>query len=373
MIDTVKLRIDNPTIPPVIYDFFDPSARDLFEPPFAKFNGRTKRMLNPTRWDELNGLYLPRITLYKAVRPLGYTTFLNIEFSAPKILFNNNFEELTDSDFRHLCEQLSKRIDYMGLSFSPTEIARAYVQTIHYGKNIITGYNLAKNIITDISKVDITAVEDFEEKDYKNGGTSVYFHTQKHGIIFYDKMAELKKSKIKKRGLIEKDYYCQSSLFNDKPPPKPFEVVRIEARYISRPQIKKLATKIGLDLPNDFRFADLFSSSISQKALLHEFEKIKRSNFAFADNNATSTEKFVQQIRIQNPTISPKVLTNVVLLFTLSQQYSGREIRNILGFDSSQWSRFKNSVAGIKYERRVANGFDIIEQGLNDFTPVKFN
>ena len=373
MIDTIKLRIDNPTIPPAIYDFFEPSAEDLFKPPYAKFKKYTKRMLNPSTWDEQNGLYLPRITLYKAVRPLGYATFLDIEFSAPKILFNNNFEELTDSDFKRLCEQLSKRIGCMGLSFSPTEIAHAHVQTIHYGKNILTGYTLARDVIADLSKSNISAANDFEEKGYKNGGTSLYINTLKHGIIFYDKVAELKKSKRQKHGLIEKDYYCQSTLFENKPPPKPFEVVRIEARYIGKLQIKKLATNIGLTLPDDYRFVDLFSSIISQRALLYEFQKIKKGNFAFANSNASDTAEFAQQIRIQNPDISTNTLVNAMLLFILSQQYNSREIRNMLGFNSNQWSRFKRSVESIKYTKRVANGFDILEQDLNNFTPVRFN
>lgn len=371
MIDTVKIRINNPQISPDIYDSFEPSAKDLFEPPYAIFKGYTTRKLNPSKEDEFYGIYLPRITLYKAIRKGGYAMWLDIEFSAPKILFGNNFEELTNEDFIPLCCKLSEKLDYMGLKLSPTEIANASVQTIHYGKNITTGYTLARDVIADISKVDIKTVEDFETKDYGNGGTSLYFHTLKHGVIFYDKKAELKQSKRKNHGLIEKDYYCQSTLLDDRAPPNPFEVVRMEARYIGRPQIKKLASNMGLDLPDDFRFADLFSSSISQKVLLYEFEKIKRGIFSFADSNTSDLAEFIQQIRLQNPTISPRTLINAIALHALSQQYSGREIRSILGFDNSQWSRFKHSVMDIKYEQRVTNGFDILEQNLISFTPVR--
>ena len=259
----------------------------------------------------------------------------------------------------------------MGLPIRADEIANARVQAIHYGKNILTGYTLARSVIADISKADITKVKDFEEKAYKNGGESLYFHTLKHGVVIYDKKAELERSKRQKKGLIENDYYCQTSLFENKAPPNPFEVVRIEARYIGKPQIRNLATKLGLDLPDDFRFADLFSSSIAQKALLYELEEIKRGNFAFADSNATSLAEFIQQIRFQNPTITPRAFSNAVLDFVLSQQYNSREIRNFLGYDSARWSSLKSSVKSLKYERRVANGFDILEQGLNDFTPVK--
>ncbi|MBQ3348368.1 hypothetical protein IJJ36_04050 [Candidatus Saccharibacteria bacterium] len=371
IVDTVKIRIDNPHIPPTAYDKFEPSAKDLFEYPYATAHKHASRKLNPTKEDIHKGIYLPRATLHKAVRPNGYVVYLEIEFSAPKIIFNNNFDELTDSDFERLCQTLSEKMTYMGLPIGADEIANARVQTIHYGKNILTGYTLARSVIADISKADITKVKDFEEKAYKNGGESLYFHTLKHGVVIYDKKAELERSKRQKKGLIENDYYCQTSLFENKAPPNPFEVVRIEARYIGKPQIRNLATKLGLDLPDDFRFADLFSSSIAQKALLYELEEIKRGNFAFADSNATSLAEFIQQIRFQNPTITPRAFSNAVLDFVLSQQYNSREIRNFLGYDSARWSSLKSSVKNLKYERRVANGFDILEQGLNDFTPVK--
>ena len=371
MIDTVKLRIDNPNIPSEAYDAFEPSAKDLFVPPFPK--GKLfKRKLKPSKDDERKGLYLPRITLYKAVRSNGYAIYLEIEFSAPKILFNNNFEEISDSDFNRLCIELSHKIESMGLKIKPDGIANAHVQIIHYGKNILTGYTLATAVISDISKANITSVKDFTEKEYRGGGKSLYFHTLNHGVVFYDKVAELNRSKCRKRGLIEKDYYCQKSLFDDRAPPKPFEIVRMEARYSGKPQIRKLATRLGLDLLDDYRFAGLFSSIIAQSALQYELEEIKRGNFAFADSDAETLADFIQQIKLLNPKCSNTCLMKAITLWQLSHDgHSSREIRTMLGLKSAKWYRLREDVKSLKYTKRVANGISIIEQGLNDFTTVR--
>lgn len=66
---------------------------------------------------------------------------------------------------------------------------------------------------------------------YRNDGEALHFYSASQAIAIYDKRRELAKSRVSERGLLEKDNYCQFTLFDNVRSKKPFEVVRIEVRY----------------------------------------------------------------------------------------------------------------------------------------------
>ena len=67
---------------------------------------------NPDDSSLLERGYQPRLTLYRRGRVIE----LKIEFSAPKILFSNNLNELEDSDLNLLVSKLKRQI-----SISPNQ------------------------------------------------------------------------------------------------------------------------------------------------------------------------------------------------------------------------------------------------------------
>lgn len=56
--------------------------------------------------------YLPRLTLIKAIRNGGFSILLKIEFSIPKLLYCNNFDEVEESDFGEICWKLQEVLLY---------------------------------------------------------------------------------------------------------------------------------------------------------------------------------------------------------------------------------------------------------------------
>jgi hypothetical protein len=375
MIDTVVLALDMSkfSIPKSMYDAFTPSARGLLEPPYYSFGKQKvlKCVLNPSASDKKKGLYLPRITLFKAVRAGGYSLFAHIEFSVPKILYNNNFDELADDDFQLLCQELAKRLRYMGFFIFSALIETAEVKTIHYGKNIVkTDYTTASSVINDIAKSNITTRKDIDIRAYKNSGEAVHFFNTKQGFAVYDKVKELNKAKKTEKGLLEKDAYCQLSLFDDYQPRKPFEVVRIEARYNDRRVIKSVLTKTNTTI-NGLTFRDLFSSDIAKKVLQYEFEQIKAGNLAFDKSKAKSIEDFATEIVATNPDATPSKILKAIAIKSLFNETGSRDIRKLIGANSSQWSRLVKDMSNIRFRHRQEDGFDIIDKELKRFTPVK--
>ena len=108
------------------YNRWSPDITHYLKPPYVKFGGHKSVFATrtPTKDDKIAGIYLQRLKLIKAVRTGGYSVLLianalglfrlhmalfflqiqdysvrlYVELSAPKVLFNNNFDELADGD-----------------------------------------------------------------------------------------------------------------------------------------------------------------------------------------------------------------------------------------------------------------------------------
>ena len=96
MLDTVVLTLDAQQFEILQPDRFSPSAKGLLLPPYYALGsrGHFTCVQNPTKADLQAGRYLPRLTLAKRKSSAGFALTLRIEFSAPKLIFGNNFDEL---------------------------------------------------------------------------------------------------------------------------------------------------------------------------------------------------------------------------------------------------------------------------------------
>ena len=83
----------------------------MYTPPYiASVNGVRKCVQNPTKEDERYGIYKPRLTLIRRWDGTKGIITLKIEFSIPKLLFGNNFDELSDNDFSDTIKRLRERL-----------------------------------------------------------------------------------------------------------------------------------------------------------------------------------------------------------------------------------------------------------------------
>ena len=140
MIDTVSLTIPEENFYIMNHERFTPCTENIYKPPYIRITGNSpfKSVNNATQDMKTKFGYLPRVTLFKALRRGGFQIFLKIEFSIPKLVYCNNFDEVEEADFNDICIKLKDLLFEMGVIIRDIEyITNATVSTLHYSKNIM--------------------------------------------------------------------------------------------------------------------------------------------------------------------------------------------------------------------------------------------
>lgn len=368
MVDTVVLKVskDSFEILPSVYRCFSSYIPSILNEKVscARF---AKAYYTPPEDLKRSGLYLPKFSVIKAKRYGGYEIFAHIEFSAPKLLFGNNFEEFIGDELHEVSKALSNHLKMMGILIRPSSIEQGKVATIHYGKNIpFTDYTTASQIISDLAKCDVTIRKQHNTRDFTNGGEALYFQTKTCGLVIYDKVRELKVSQSKCTRF-EEDNQCQVHILDQIK--NPFEVVRIEVRLSNRQIIRNTLNRCNLEF-KEGRFCDLFSLNTAQAILLDAFVPFLAMQNKLLSTNS-SFKELVVNLRRSNPNMALRNILMLVGLKALLSEIDFLEIRKIARATSGQWSRLNQFIREIKIGAQQQDSVALVEQHLKKFQPVK--
>ena len=147
MIDTVVMMLEMGKFTILEPDNFSPPADLAKNRIKLGKNGNYKFIRNPSK-AEKEANYYPRLTINQQCFANGsHITKLKIEFSAPKLLFKNNFDELNDDDFDLVIETLLLRLNEMGVETRKEFLINAHIQKIDYSKNIILDEHITCSMI----------------------------------------------------------------------------------------------------------------------------------------------------------------------------------------------------------------------------------
>lgn len=124
MIDTITIRLTAPQFRITDHSKFSPDTHHFFHPPYAKMGGRAyiDSYQNPTKSELKEGKYKPQLTVRKRWQDSEPVIFLYVQFSAPKILFGNNFDELKNTDLDEVVNVLNSRLSDMGVITSKSDV-----------------------------------------------------------------------------------------------------------------------------------------------------------------------------------------------------------------------------------------------------------
>src|SRR3990167_4808288 len=237
MLDTIVLTLSKSMFVLMEPDRFEPSARSILDEK-SSLGGRGyfSAKQNPTRQELKNGYYKPRLTLTNRYNHTGRReASLKIELSLPKLLFGNNFDELTLSDFEPVTQLLKARLKEMGVMVWEKFLLEAPVSAIHYSKNIpLTDGTTPHYLISKIKEANISLALDVNQTDYRNDGHSYKWHSNSYEVAFYDKIKDLEMAKKSDKRAIEKDNSLQLNLFDGITERKKLEVLRMEVRLNTR-------------------------------------------------------------------------------------------------------------------------------------------
>ncbi len=367
MLDTIILELE--IDPANITDF--KKFRTTKEIMQNSQSGYDKWINNPTKEDKKAGVYKPRLTIIKR----GIRFYLKIEFSAPKMLFSDNLNELGEKDFEPLLGKLNEQLQEMGVKIFSILLEQANVISFHPSKNILlsNGY-ISSFAIRELSKIDISKKFDLEMVRYRNGGEAMQIYTNSHSLVFYDKINDL--TKPAKRAMDKDQTPQQVSLFAYiKKQKKPIEILRMEARLSKRKILNEALT--GLGYSKNPVFKDIFNNALCQKILLSYWERFFSDNLFLFDVQNNPQKIFQSILEKHGQDIGVKKAILLTGFNILCKDDEGmRGFRNIAEVykPKTNWTKFKKwrDIFQSQITTTPLHGFiKDIEQQLKNFEPYK--
>jgi len=348
MIDTVILNIPQTNVRVVA----DGNARpwDLHSKSgiFAKYTKNPPRGLK-------DGIYRPRLTgMVRSVGRGQKISFLKIEFSAPKLIYNNNLDELVESDFGRVIETLYKRLTEVGVVINKVDLRQATVAAFHPSKNIVLvdGYT-ASFVAHEISKINLNLKFGLQKTSFRNGGQSLQGYTQAHAIVLYDKIADL--AQPKKRAIDKDQTPIQLSIFEHLREIQPsLEVLRLEIRLTQKQKINGLFRK--LDLPIDPTFEQVFRKNVCQKVVRFYWDTMVEGENLFLFGIECSAQNLLKRL-LRDKALRPKEAVYLIGLNELCKDEGGiRTFRTVIEKRLSRrgWYRFAIGIKQINGVRKSA-------------------
>lgn len=376
MLDTLILTIEigDPKLQKIIakssFDNWSPSLRSAFVPPFAKISGNSATYhLNTTKMDKKLGTYTPRLTLYVQRVTGGYRRLLYVEFSAPKLLYGNNFAEIGVSDYGNLCKILSDSLAKKGVYLSPNQLRYAEMKAVHYAKNVVfINGTKPTSVISYLKKTEINLHKKTCETKYLNGGDALHIYTNSRGLCVYDKLKELEKARKTEKGNLEKDSWCQQSYVKEflATAPKPFEVLRIESRLLNRETIVKELRSLGVNVSDRPRLKDMYDLSIAKAILLSDLTELEMAMPSSVGGREPPNE-YLAEVKRLNPNITPANALMLLGEHMATDKVGVNATRKALGCTSRQWCDLKKRINGYILPKSKVNYFAEMRRQINQF------
>lgn len=338
MIDTVKLTMN--LSKPLRKSDLD------FQLMKEQEKGVIQGIYNPTAIMKKTGKYYPRLTYTERPTRGGKTYQLAIELSVPKLVFNNNFDELTDDDYPTVLKALSDVLREMkSLWLFKFQIGKLEVSKIDYSKNIVLDNGMPVSYITNIvRRADISKVYDVEKDSFRNGGHIFHIHTNALDVALYDKVEDLKQSIKSPKRAYESDNLVQQNLIDAFNKNRNVSVLRVEVRLNGKKQIRSMLNKVGLP-SDDLTFDRLFSSDISSKIVDYHWQKIL-SKVPKAQLDFNTPENILVKL-LSNDNVRPmNLLASLGFYSLMSGSDDGRNARNLIEkkLGNKAWYRLTKGV-----------------------------
>lgn len=375
MLDTIALSLNQSEFEIADMARFSPSAQGLYTPPFYQLGGRGNFSCyqNPKKSELASGKYAPRLTLTKRKAYAGYTITLRCEFSAPKLLYGENFSELLDADFEQLLDRLQNSLAHMGVRVKKDILRHAQISAIHYSKNIpLTDYSSCAMILGELGKINLTGRLDLSKTDYRNTGHAIRYHANSYELAFYDKIKDMKQAKISEKRSVEKDYTIQRDLFTEKSLMKPVEVLRMELRIGNRTKLKNLIKSLDIICPMDFQ--NLFCQDIAQKLLLHFWKTISEDMPVLALSHFKPEDVYYALMREAEGKAKPAKLLQQIGALAVINNVGMRGLHSLVSCHSNTrtWQRMKKEIEATDLSSRMKyTAVSNVQRCLEQFEPLK--
>lgn len=374
MLDTVALVLDSSMFAIINYDAFRPSARGLFQPPYYTLGSRGSLQcyLNPTKTDLLSGYYYPRLTLTKRAVSGGFQITLRIEFSVPKLIYKNNFDEITEKDFNLVLEILKSRLQEKGILLRKTKLKDIPLSKIDYAKNIVLEpFSSSRQIINELNKADMSLWLDLEVAKFRNAGYGIKYRNNSFELACYDKVKDLQKGKQSDKKVEEKDNALQLSLLDEVLKPQQLEVFRVEVRLNSRLKIRQTFKSLDIDAQPIFK--DIFNDQIGKQVVQHYWAVLEEA-YKLAEYSPNSPSKLFSELHSNNPDARLSSILKVMGIKQLINELGVRGYRNIINnFSQASWVNSRKTLSKLSVPKTAWTPLSQVSKSLVKFEPLKLD
>lgn len=375
MIDTIVLTLKTGMYTILEPDKFSPSTRGLTDPTagYYRLGGRSNITCkqNPTPNELKMGIYKPRLTVTKRINRAGnFEIPLKIEFSIPKLLYGNNFDELIDADFPAVIQKLKIVLKEMGVYLFEKNLINAPVSSVHFSKNIaLTDYTTPYTYLSQLTKLNINKRLDTNRTDFRNEGHSFKYRANSFEIVFYDKIKDLQQAKTSEKRAEEKDNALQLDLFDVLTKQKPLEVLRVEIRLNKRQKISQILKKIGKEV--EPTFANIFNQDTAKKVLLHYISEIEEAYPPLLTYQYDSPKKFFEKLLVANPKLKPTQALELTAFRALLEEIGVREYRQMTKRHGNYyWYSLNSKMKKLNHTDEVGV-FSLLRKQITEFEPLK--
>lgn len=371
MIDTVVLMIPETNYKILDPKKFIPSAEILDRSVGFGAKAFIKCVQNTSDEDYANGLSSVKLAITKRAIKGGFTKTLKIDFSAPKLLFLNNVNELVENDFALLIDTLQNRLLKMGIDISKASLQLAQVSVIHFSKNIeLSDFVTSSMVIRELAKINLTKRLSLDKTTFKNLGHALTFYSKSFAIVVYDKIKDIQqKTGVK----IDNDpTILQQNLFSDNKPQK--EILRIEIRLNHPYKIESMLKAISK--PKDRSFINLFKHDVARNIVHYYWEQMTTDKNTFLFSNESDVDKIAQEVYRNNPKISAQKLLAIIGYLTFSKQKGVRILRQFIEskYTGRTWFRIANYSKSLNFYSNLSDKLKFwmdIRNAILEFKPIK--
>lgn len=290
------------------------------------------------------GLYFPKVTAFRRRTVNGLVdSSIRVEFSAPKLIFGNNVEELSDGQFGEVVKALNDRLQRMGLMVNVDELCNASVRAVHYSRNIeLYGGYSANYVIAEIGKVNLSLRFDISRVKYLNDGQSLGIYARSSSFVIYDKVADLMRGKGKAVDIsqTQKETKLAEAI-------KGKDTLRLEVRLSEKRKMNSVFRKLGFTENPTFR--EVFSVDNSNAVLNHYWNLVVAGNGHILFAHSPTPKDILRSLLLATPGIGAKQAIFLVGLLLLIRDGHGiRELRTILSqyVDDRTWYRLATEIKG---------------------------
>ena len=326
---------------------------------------------NPTRQELKYGNYKPRLTIANRINYTGLSQeTLKVEFSASKLIYGNNVDELDETDFDKVVEQLHTILNTMGVKIFSHFLEVAQVSAVHYSKNIVltdgtTPYHYTKML----AQANISKSLDMVRSDFRNEGHVVKYRANSYEVVLYDKIKDLRIANKSTKRAEDRTFTDQLGMFGIIQEQQPFEILRFEVRLNTRQKIRSILKKLKID--KQLTFVELFSEEISLKMLRYYLDEIDSYRPILLRYKMKTEREYLADIVANNPKIKPTKVLQLLGMKVAVDRYDMRELRQIFSKCTDRtWYRLVNDAKSIDLPIQT-NDIDKINEQLDSYIPLR--